>query len=760
MTQDIRLYLFRAAPDSPLDVSAFRDIGTAVERWNNERVDSDELAGFIFAGSSRPSIAEVQRILKSWRGFMLVSESCRWLLPREMDVFTSPVEGIQEGTDYHEMSVYLGSRGWGYAETEAESRLHGTRPDRSRTGPDPQEPLTRLGDSDDQNEILRLLEIIGTTDPFLIAKHLPEWALDIPLENLPLTVRCGNVLKNQGLVSFRDLGRYSKDEASSWKNFGRQSIADLAEAITTYLDMVARAGSLSTQNDSGRLPPLLECVRGSIVSMSKRDREIWKGRLGLDGPRKTLEELAQLFGLTRERIRQVEVGILKNYARSNEWVLSISPRVELLLRGRKEPLYVDLIEVEDPWFKGIDSQSALLAGLLTYFSPGHLQVCEIQGRAIVSTLDGKAWLTRKRDAISLLKGRLGQEITREDAEAIVRASISSTAPELGDLLVNEVTPYLHFRGDVDSERLVSVGLGLTATIRAILEDSTVPLHYCEVAASAQSFLEKSLSIAHVNSTLDRIGALYYGRGRYGLLKHFPLSQSRRDEVLLFAELVAEDGLGKRQWHIDELLEKMKNIDPQMGSSLDKYSLNIILASSRRFVALGRMVWVSRDFLNELPKERIEIKDSCMRMLREMGHPMSNEELKESLSASRGMSAYFMLSPDSELARVSRGTWGLVSRDFYSTPEQRAEILDKLYSFLIETGDCVHLDRLKEDVLSGIPIPERMTPYMVMGLAQTDPRFHVYRGQQIGLNTPDNAEMSESEDADMEAELSEPLELDS
>ena len=185
-----------------------------------------------------------------------------------------------------------------------------------------------------------------------------------------------------------------------------------------------------------------------------------------------------------------------------------------------------------------------------------------------------------------------QSLTKSEAETIIRSSIAGVAPELGGLLVSEVMPYLHYRGEGDEEKLVSVGLGLTATIRAILEDSDAPIHFGDVAASAQELLGKPVSSAHVNSTLDRIGALYFGRGTYGLWKHCPLSPKRRDEILSVAEVVAENELGQRQWHIDELLERMTVRSPEMCSMLDKYTLNLILATSLKVVPLGRMVWIS------------------------------------------------------------------------------------------------------------------------------------------------------------------------
>ena len=47
--------------------------------------------------------------------------------------------------------------------------------------------------------------------------------------------------------------------------------------------------------------------------MAQREREVIELRYGLkDGQPKTLDEVARLFGITRERIRQIEArGILK-----------------------------------------------------------------------------------------------------------------------------------------------------------------------------------------------------------------------------------------------------------------------------------------------------------------------------------------------------------------------------------------------------------------------------------------------------------------
>ena len=55
-----------------------------------------------------------------------------------------------------------------------------------------------------------------------------------------------------------------------------------------------------------------DLIRDIIVDLSEREREILKMRFGLeDGVTHTLEEVGKVFGVTRERIRQIEAKALE-----------------------------------------------------------------------------------------------------------------------------------------------------------------------------------------------------------------------------------------------------------------------------------------------------------------------------------------------------------------------------------------------------------------------------------------------------------------
>jgi hypothetical protein len=739
MTRDLRIFLFILTPGLPIEVAVFRDCADAHARWLEWRSQNPSAHGFVFAGNSRPTASEVAPLLAYWRGYILISESCRWLLPPALEVFDIPVEGLVAADGYKAMSLYLGSQGWGYGESEARSCLQSIKPEI------PEQKLgghqitntesVNLSNHGSQEEFLRVLPVLSPDDPFTIAKHLPAWALDVPLKRLPLTVRCANVLKNRALAELRDLSLYSREEALSWQNFGRQSVADLAESIIAFVQHGPEQLSKRTDiPDAMELPPLLDCVRFSLTRFGERDRHVWGGRLGLDGPRRTLEDLARDYKLTRERIRQIEVKILRTFAQENVWTSAIAPRLEALFVSKKEPLYVDLLEVDDAWFVGFHRQPNLLKGLLSYFAGSEFYVWEHQGRALLTKIEESTWASLKRQVLAIIQDQIAQTLTLSDIEMIVESSVATSCPELADLLMGEIRPTLHFgTAGGKHEVLTAIGRGVTAEVTAILESSPRPLHFTEVARACEVSLARPINQAHVNNTLASIGALYFGRGTYGLWRHFPLTEDQQREVRIAAEGVVSQESGFRQWHTNELLTKVLNLRPDFARYLDKYLFNVVIESSPLVKSMGRMVWVSKEFENQVPRERIEIQDACIRILREAGRPLGNQDLKDALSKARGMSAFFMLSANKEMARVAPGVWGLVARDFHCSECQREEITEWLYLCLCERQETLHMDYLVPSFFPNSSVPDALTPFMIMNLAQADPRLHVFRGRFIGLS---------------------------
>ena len=101
----------------------------------------------------------------------------------------------------------------------------------------------------------------------------------------------------------RELQRISQDTVSLEQPIGEEedfSLSDLIEDQTAEVPADAATRML-----------LNEAVKRALGELSEREQEVVRLRFGLDDGRiRTLEEVGQIFGVTRERIRQIEMKTL------------------------------------------------------------------------------------------------------------------------------------------------------------------------------------------------------------------------------------------------------------------------------------------------------------------------------------------------------------------------------------------------------------------------------------------------------------------
>jgi RNA polymerase primary sigma factor len=101
----------------------------------------------------------------------------------------------------------------------------------------------------------------------------------------------------------RELQRISQDTISLEQPIGEEedfSLSDLSEDQTAEVPVDAATRML-----------LNEAVKRALSELTDREQEVVRLRFGLDDGRiRTLEEVGQIFGVTRERIRQIEMKTL------------------------------------------------------------------------------------------------------------------------------------------------------------------------------------------------------------------------------------------------------------------------------------------------------------------------------------------------------------------------------------------------------------------------------------------------------------------
>ncbi|MSY18306.1 MAG: RNA polymerase sigma factor RpoD [Actinobacteria bacterium] len=113
-----------------------------------------------------------------------------------------------------------------------------------------------------------------------------------------LGVRC-----EMSVERVRDILRISQDPLSLDTPVGEEEDSNLADFI--------QDGSVIAPDDAAAKKMLSAAVNEALGELSEREQEIVRMRFGLDdGQARTLEEVGKEFGVTRERVRQIEAKTL------------------------------------------------------------------------------------------------------------------------------------------------------------------------------------------------------------------------------------------------------------------------------------------------------------------------------------------------------------------------------------------------------------------------------------------------------------------
>ena len=105
---------------------------------------------------------------------------------------------------------------------------------------------------------------------------------------------------------------------SKWRKSLFRSKPQLARKKTAAWVTSSKTSEAETPASSVTQELLREDIIEVMAGLSPRERDVLRLRFGLDdGRQRTLEEVGQLFGVTRERIRQIEAKALRKLRHPN-----------------------------------------------------------------------------------------------------------------------------------------------------------------------------------------------------------------------------------------------------------------------------------------------------------------------------------------------------------------------------------------------------------------------------------------------------------
>lgn len=751
MEAPLRAFLMVRSRDGTWTVTVCRDLGAVMRAWK-ARKEPDRDVAALHVGFDRPPSSSFDEVAQAHPGRMLLTAAAKHVVPTSFVSSAAPVGSAQS------IDVFIGLQGWGYTiddPTTGADRVEPPRPDAVihepqgwvasflHEHPSDAETLSAHEIFDDATYLdreaelersvrhraglFRLHHIVGANceDPCELARAAPPWLTAREMVSLGLPVRADNVFRISGIKTVRDLADWSPEALLGQQNFGRKSLRDTFQAITSALnDGPLRAATAEAVPESGRL---LTEVRRSLLTFSDRERDVLIRRLGFETPPETLQEVADEYGITRERIRQIEARAIKKWVRESSWDDILEQKIARLLIGRNFPLPVAGVEAIDSWFEGVSEHREFFRNLVQTVCGDRIHMIPIDGLYYFSLMTQETWERTVSESAVILSAGAGKAWSEDYARSLVHGLLPDTAKEFSTLLWDKASRLCHFSVAEDGSRIfTSYGRGADQLVEAILAESDTPLHYTEIAERARIRDGRSLDLRRAHSAAANVGFLF-ARGTYGLTRHVPLSDDQMSQIRSEAEDIVCSEASGRQWHSSEILSEISERMDGGFDGLDKYVLDIALAGSEMLRPLGKMTWVAAAAGAD-DQSRIDVHQAVVAILQAAGRPLSTGEIKERLTAMRGVNEFFQISTVDPLIRLAPGVWGINDRDLPLSREEQKALVNDLVAELSARKSGIHSSELS-DVLN----LRGCTPDAFFSIAAQDNRLKLAQGKYIYLS---------------------------
>jgi RNA polymerase sigma factor (sigma-70 family) len=587
-------------------------------------------------------------------------------------------------------------------------------------------------------------------------KILPSQIRTLPISSFYFPLRIQNVFAANSISKLDDLSEYSVVQIMRWPNFGKKSLHDMAtilfDEIDNRIDDFANTETSDQKNYETSINPLNENeentsvielaskkplkihFKEALARLGNKERQVIQARTAVNGELLTLEAVGDSLGVTRERIRQIQKKYVAQIIETEYWDDCIALKIGQLLIDRKSPLFLEMLEIEDPWFAGFMDNYIHLASIIELFSENEIRIIKVSGRFVVTRITSDIWL----ECISYFRKQLKEKSksscwTRFDTNILIDSKLNENrCKELRSLVWNTFNDDLIFDGDSEDSILIGFGSSAETAINAVMTSAEKPLHYSEVAKRASEILGKEVDTRRAQAALQNLNFKLFGRGIYGDDKFNPIPANLCNSISLVVTEKLYDGPLKKQWHSNEILSMLRDGFSGLPSELNEYILNIILFKNEKLTYLNRMVWARSDS-KQTPNDRVDMADAFTQILEKNGRPLKGSVIKEKLKSIRGVSEKLQLQPTERMIQIGPDYWGLIDRDIPGTKDSHEYKLNVIYDLLKERGKGIHVTELENYIDVGEYPSSHPSSYAIMNLAQRDERFYLAQSMYLGLS---------------------------
>lgn len=549
---------------------------------------------------------------------------------------------------------------------------------------------------------------------------MPWWLLDSPISELRLSVRPNNVIGKAGIKTIADLRQYGSLGVIRLRNMGVGSYNEVISKIMTVffrgtvrlhrshefaycVTPIAQIQNPQLQemddcdNDVQQVDQLNSfCQCWDAIKQLCNDREwrIIEIRSGSErNSSQTLGEIGKILGISRERVRQIEASALIRICKSTEWKC-ITSRLCAMFESRTIPLEARFLKFEDEWFDGTELNYSVLEYIIANDKNTALSLLDLDGTSVIAVITLALWQELLNEGSLRLQTSELKSMKFADLYDHVTLEIRNLAPYLVDIYWLELTKNAVWTEINDGERIfLTTDTSVESLIHCVLDLSDNPMHYKAIWSLVNDLdCKKKYSEERIHNVLVD-SFILYGTGSYGLPKHCPLSSDEVAILMSQLESIISRGPVEKQWHSDELRDRIVNSEVQYSSLITSHIISYVLSNSKNVVGLRRMVWGNSGQWKDNAEARIDVSSIVAGILLESGKPLTGHEIRVISAELRGLSKVFQVHSKSPIIQLGPGLWGLEGRDIDINAYE--SLAKEIYDRLNESKKPQHISFISE-----------------------------------------------------------------
>lgn len=518
--------------------------------------------------------------------------------------------------------------------------------------------------------------------------HELDEFLKLPLSVFEFSVRTNNVFAAQNCQNIGDLISLTKSDLLRQPNFGRKSLKEVIESLDRYgLKLATDADKLATDTERGhsnraaildgyRLNlkneidtnsnyhpknnaygehEIPETMIKNFMQATARFDDRERNVIFLRAETQTLEEIAQVYGVTRERIRQIEAKAFRRLRHpASRWMADYwSDKLDRIFDRSILPVTVDYIASVDECFFCSKSEKNLLGYIISTCCWGKFQLVVFNGDKFVSRISQKTL----NEAELLIKNLVAECLGKSqlEIESLAKNLVHSDGHELVSLLVSDALKYSMFE-EKDGDEVLSTYSERRSgysVAQHIMRNTENPLKNEEI----EHIIKTQFPEMDVRNVLNRFHNLEdvfpLRHGVWAKIKHLGFSDYElgrlKDEIQR-----AVASIDKVQFHSQDILAILLNNGFELSGRLDGFKLAGLIRNFRLATYLGRSSFTK----DQKSTSRLLLHDIVVSVLRESGQPLKTSKIRDQVRKVRGTEEHFQVNPRPPIVALGKGYFAL------------------------------------------------------------------------------------------------------